>query len=234
MLKLTWLGHACFALEAENYRILLDPYAPDYVPGLGRVETSANLVLCSHDHADHGWKEGIPMPLNEVRCPFTVTAIPAFHDEDMGSKRGLNTIHVIEYEGIRVAHLGDLGHDLDEDDIETLGALDAVLIPIGGTYTLDCQQASDLADKLQVKTVIPMHYRRGDMGFEVLPSKANFIFAKSDEISGEELYRQLKDNGILVRWFDADRIRDYVRITVGNLDQMVALVDGIGQILMGM
>ena len=72
------------------------------------------------------------------------------------------------------------------------------------------------------------------MGFEVLPSKANFIFAKSDEISGEELYRQLKDNGILVRWFDADRIRDYVRITVGNLDQMVALVDGIGQILMGM
>ena len=72
------------------------------------------------------------------------------------------------------------------------------------------------------------------MGFEVLPSKANFIFAKSDEISGEELYRQLKENGILVRWFDADRIRDYVRITVGNLDQMVALVDGIGQILMGM
>ena len=189
MLKLTWFGHACFALEAEGYRILLDPYAPDYVPGLGRVETSANLVLCSHDHADHGWKEGIPMPLNEVRCPFTVTAVPAFHDEDMGSKRGLNTIHVIEYEGIRVAHLGDLGHDLDEDDIETLGALDAVLIPIGGTYTLDCQQASDLADKLQVKTVIPMHYRRGDMGFEVLQTLEEFLILRPghQELPGNTL-----------------------------------------------
>ena len=73
-----------------------------------------------------------------------------------------------------------------------------------------------------------------NMGFEVLPSKANFIFAKSEQISGQELYQRLKENGILVRWFDQDRIRDYVRITIGNLDQMVSLVDEIGQILMGM
>jgi len=72
------------------------------------------------------------------------------------------------------------------------------------------------------------------MGFEVLPSSANFIFVKSDEIGGEELYLKLKEDGILVRWFNQDRIRDYVRITIGNLDQMVSLVDGISQILMGM
>jgi len=72
------------------------------------------------------------------------------------------------------------------------------------------------------------------MGFEVLPSKTNFIFTRSKEISGGELYRRLKDNGILVRWFDQDRIRDYVRITIGSLDQMVSLVETVGQILMGM
>lgn len=189
MLKLTWLGHACFALKAEGYRILLDPYAPDYVPGLGRVELSANKVLCSHDHADHGWKEGIPAPLNEIPCPFTVQQLHVFHDDQMGSLRGLNTIHVLEYKGIRVAHLGDLGHDLDDDQIEELGKLDVVLIPVGGTYTLDCQQASDLADKLQVKTVIPMHYRRDDMGFEVLQTLQEFLILRPghQEIPGNTL-----------------------------------------------
>ena len=188
MLKLTWLGHACFALEADGYRILLDPYAPGYVPGLGMVPMSANKVLSSHDHADHGWK-GVPVPLNEIHCPFTVKTIPSFHDDAMGSKRGLNTIHVIEYDGLRVAHLGDLGHDLDDDDIEELGRLDVVLIPIGGTYTLDCQQASDLADKLQVKTVIPMHYRRGEVGFDVLQTLQEVLLLRPghQEMPGTEL-----------------------------------------------
>jgi histidinol-phosphate aminotransferase len=72
------------------------------------------------------------------------------------------------------------------------------------------------------------------MGFEVLPSQTNFVFVRSREISGQELYLRLKEKGILVRWFDADRIRDYVRITIGNLEQMVELMDGIDQILMGL
>ena len=70
-----------------------------------------------------------------------------------------------------------------------------------------------------------------DMGFTVLPSQANFVFAKSDKIAGGDLYRLLKENGILVRWFDADRIRDYVRITVGSLEQLAALVEEIGRLL---
>ena len=70
-----------------------------------------------------------------------------------------------------------------------------------------------------------------ELGFSILPSQANFIFAKSDKIPGGELYRKLKENGILVRWFDADRIRDYVRITIGSLEQMTALVDEIARLL---
>ena len=70
-----------------------------------------------------------------------------------------------------------------------------------------------------------------ELGFSILPSQANFIFAKSDKIPGGELYRKLKENGILVRWFDAERIRDYVRITIGSLEQMTALVDEIARLL---
>lgn len=188
MLKLTWLGHACFALEAEGYRIILDPYEPDYVPGLGTVEASANKVLCSHSHNDHCWA-GMPVLLNEVPCPFTIRTMNVFHDDQLGALRGLNTIHVLEYDGIRVAHLGDLGHDLDDQEIEELGQLDAVLIPIGGTYTLDCQQASDLADRLRVKTIIPMHYRRGDKGFDVLQTVEEFLILRPghQELPGNEL-----------------------------------------------
>ena len=72
---------------------------------------------------------------------------------------------------------------------------------------------------------------REALGFTVLPSSANFLFAKSDSVPGGELYRRLKENGILVRWFDADRIRDYVRITIGSLEQMVALVDQLDQMM---
>lgn len=188
MLKLTWLGHACFALEAEGYRIVLDPYEPNYVPGLGAVEVSANMVLCSHRHNDHCWA-GMPVLLNEVPCPFAIRTMNVFHDDQMGALRGLNTIHVVEYDGIRVAHLGDLGHDLDDDEIEELGELDVVLMPIGGTYTLDCQQASDLADRLRVKTVIPMHYRRDDMGFGVLQTLREFLILRPghQELPGNEL-----------------------------------------------
>ena len=69
------------------------------------------------------------------------------------------------------------------------------------------------------------------LGFTVLPSSANFLFAKSNSISGEDLYRRLKENGILVRWCDVDRIRDYVRITIGSLEQVVALVDQLDQMM---
>ncbi len=189
MLTLTYLGHACFALEAEGYRVLLDPYAPDYVPGLGTVDCSANLVLCSHGHADHSWKEGIPAPLNLLPNPFSLETMQVYHDDQMGSLRGMNTIHILEYNGLRVAHLGDLGHDLSDDQIEELGALDVVLLPVGGTYTLDCQQASDLANRLQVKTVVPMHYRRGDMGFDVLQTLQEFLILRPhhEELPGNTL-----------------------------------------------
>ena len=83
----------------------------------------------------------------------------------------------------------------------------------------------------EVPVMVPLRPVAEALGFTVLPSSANFLFAKSDSVPGGELYRRLKENGILVRWFDADRIRDYVRITIGSLEQMVALVDQLDQMM---
>ena len=101
-----------------------------------------------------------------------------------------------------MAHLGDLGHDLDDDEIEELGKLDVALLPVGGTYTLDCQQASDLADRLQVKTIIPMHYRRGDLGFDVLQTVEEFLILRPghQELPGNtlEITRDMPETTIVL------------------------------------
>ena len=70
-----------------------------------------------------------------------------------------------------------------------------------------------------------------NLGFTILPSQANFVFAKHQQLPGETLYRKLKENGVLVRWFDADRIRDYVRITIGSMEQMETLVEELTALL---
>ncbi len=188
-LTMRWLGHACFALTSDDYHLVLDPYGDGTVPGLPDLQVAANEVLCSHGHRDHCGMDRVMMLLNLRHSPFTVTALPSWHDPEQGALRGENTIHLITCGDLRVAHLGDLGHDLDDGQIEELGKLDAVLIPVGGTYTLDCQQASDLADRLQVKTIIPMHYRRGDIGFDVLQTLQEFLILRAghQEMPGNEL-----------------------------------------------
>ena len=185
-MKLTWLGHACFLVEQDGYRIVIDPYTE--VVGHADIRTEAHEVLCSHQHFDHNAVEGVAL-LPGKESPFTIRSVQTCHDDQGGALRGENIIHILTAGGVTVAHLGDLGHDLDDDQIEELGKLDAVLLPIGGTYTLNCQQASDLADRLQVRTVIPMHYRRGDMGFEVLQTLQEFLILRPghQEIPGNSL-----------------------------------------------
>ena len=103
-----WLGHACFKVEKGAYSVVLDPYAPGSVPGLPDIRTDANLVLCSHGHSDHGCAEAVTLrPAQD--CPFSVTKIETFHDACGGTQRGPNTIHVLEADGVRIAHFGDQG-----------------------------------------------------------------------------------------------------------------------------
>ena len=164
-MKLTWLGHACFAVEHEGYRIVLDPYTE--VPGHADIQTEGHEVLCSHGHFDHCAVEGVKL-LPERESPFTIRTVETCHDDQGGALRGSNTIHILSAGGVTVAHLGDLGHQLTEEQIAAVGAVDGILIPIGGTYTLDVEGAKAACESLNPKWVVPMHYRHGEYGFPVL------------------------------------------------------------------
>ena len=107
-------------------------------------------------------------------CPEKTVMIPCFHDDAQGAKRGENTIRVLSAEGITVAHLGDLGHPLNADQLAALKNCDVLLIPVGGTYTLDIVGAKRTADAIRPQVVIPMHYRRGEAGFDVLQTAEEF------------------------------------------------------------
>ena len=167
-ITLTWHGHSCFTVEAGGYSVVLDPYAPDSVPGLSPLSLSGDLVLCSHEHRDHGCREAVDLRTDGPENPFTITKIDTFHDDADGALRGTDRIHILEAGGLKIAHLGDLGCALTARQLDRLKKLDALLIPVGGYYTIDASQARDLAARLSPRVVIPMHYRSDTFGYPVI------------------------------------------------------------------
>ena len=145
-MKITWIGHACFKIESNGYTLILDPYEDGYVPGLKPLRESANMVLCSHEHGDHNAKDLIEITEGQS-SPFTITTIDTFHDEVQGAKRGPDTIHIIDDGSFRIAHLGDLGCELEKEQIEQLKNLDVCLIPVGGHYTIDGTSGISFVEK---------------------------------------------------------------------------------------
>lgn len=170
-MKLTWLGHSCFLVEQDGYRIVLDPYAD--VVGHADIRTEAHEVLCSHGHYDHNAVDGVAL-LPERETPFAVRKVETCHDEQGGALRGSNTIHILTAGGVSVAHFGDLGHQLSRKQLEEIGSVDGILIPVGGTYTVDAAGAKQVCDAVNPKWVIPMHYRHGSYGFPVLLTVEEF------------------------------------------------------------
>lgn len=166
-IRITWLGHACFQVTCEGYTILLDPYTDNYVPGLAPLEAKANQVLCSHGHADHNAVDVIAVEEKDG-SPFHITEISTYHDDQAGALRGINTIRVIDNGALRIAHLGDLGCELTPDQKAQLAGLDAVMVPVGGYYTIDAKQAEKLMKEISPKVIIPMHYRSERFGYDVL------------------------------------------------------------------
>lgn len=169
MSKLTikWHGHSCFSVTADGYTIVLDPFADGSVPGLPNLELNANRVLCSHQHSDHGCTDVVTVTEKE-NSPFNILKIDTFHDDAQGAKRGPNRIHILEAAGIRVVHFGDLGCMLTAEQIDLLKKADVVMIPIGGFYTINAEQAKEIVSLLGPKVVIPMHYRSDTFGYPVI------------------------------------------------------------------
>ena len=166
-MKIKYYGHACFALSFEGGTVLVtDPFDESVTYAPCDCECSAALV--SHDHFDHNYVQGLKGDFAVIRTPGThsagdvkITAVESFHDPEGGALRGKNLIFRIEAEGLSIAHLGDLGHMPDDIQMEALKDLDVMMLPIGGTYTIDTPQAEELIRRAQPKLAIAMHYKTG-------------------------------------------------------------------------
>ena len=172
-MKLTWYGHACFKLETADGSVVFDPYQNEYLPNLTLPEITADAVICSHGHGDHSAAELITLTGKEPS--FKLTQIPCFHDEVCGLKRGKNLITIVEAEGLRLAHFGDLGHGLTRGMIKEIGHLDALMIPVGGVYTVDAKATKKICDEIKPGVIIPMHYRTGNAGLQNVAPLEDFL-----------------------------------------------------------
>ena len=196
-LTLTWFGQACFLIEtAAGTRVVTDPIPK----GIGYelpAGLRADAVTISHEHADHnnlalitgrprvfrgltadkkGWTK-----IDDKVKDITIRSVGTYHDDKRGAERGLNAVFVFESGGLRIAHLGDLGHTLDDDELSAIGSVDVVLVPVGGHFTIDAAQATRVIDQLRPRLVIvPMHYRTAASTISQLATVDEFLAGKAN------------------------------------------------------
>ncbi len=168
-MQISWKGQACFYMvvsrgKDSQVKLVVDPFGE--ATGLSLPSMEADVVLVTHDHEDHNNRKGVrgePFVISnpgeyEVKGVF-VRGIPSFHDDVLGKERGQNTLYAIEGEGIKICHLGDFGQkELTPTQMEAIGDVDILLIPVGGVYTINGKEAQKVIGQLEPKIVIPMHY----------------------------------------------------------------------------
>ncbi len=173
-MKIKWNGHACFSITAKDGTVIVtDPYEPGSYGGAigyGNVPGRTDIALVSHDHEDHNcvkMLEGSPQVIKgggEAKG-IKFKGVATAHDESGGGERGKNTIFVFEVDGVNVAFAGDLGHQLSDDQLKGIGKVDVLLVPVGGTFTLDPKGAAKVVDAVKPRVVIPMHFKTEKCGF---------------------------------------------------------------------
>ncbi len=164
-MKIKWLGHAAVLIILDDgTRIITDPYMPNERLTYDEIEESADIVTVSHGHSDHNNVAAVRGNPQVVKGTAEIkgikfNSIPTYHDNAGGSQRGNNIIFCFEVDGIRVCHLGDLGHQLGDKEVAELGKVDILLVPVGGNFTIDAKVATGVCSKLAPKVIIPMHFR---------------------------------------------------------------------------
>ncbi len=163
-MEITWLGHSCFRLRGREGVVVTDPFSKD--AGYEWPRPRADIVTISHEHENHSQAQRVAGDPKVVRGPgeyeinnIFVTGIASFHDAKKGAERGPNTIYLIEFDDMKVCHLGDLGHVPTQTQAEALNDLDVLLVPVGGVHTLNAAQAAEVVSQLEPRIVIPMHYK---------------------------------------------------------------------------
>lgn len=163
-MEVVYFGHSCFRIKGRAAVILTDPYDPKMV-GISYPKTTADVVTVSHEHNDHNFLGRITEDYKVISGPgeyeisgVSVVGVSTFHDDKKGEERGKNTVYVITIDGIHICHLGDLGHRLSENQLEEIGTVDILLVPVGGYYTIDSGVAAEVVSSIEPSVVVPMHY----------------------------------------------------------------------------
>lgn len=187
MVKVEWFGHSCFRISADNYYLVIDPYTKVY--GYKELAISANEVVCSHTHYDHSFLGGVMCMLNFVKPYFEITRIKTFHDKEKGKLRGRTDIIILQGGGVKIAHFGDIGCELNKEQKEALKGLDLALVPVGGVYTINGCEAKKMIDDITPKLTIPMHYRQGKYGLREVDELSEFtkLFDNVTFINGNSI-----------------------------------------------
>ncbi len=202
-MKIKWYGHSAFLVTSDQgVKIITDPYESGAYGGqlsYGKIKDQADIVLTSHDHADHNDTKSLPGSPEIVKGSgsktvkgISIKGISTYHDPSKGSERGANTIFTFSVDGIKICHLGDLGHILSEKELAEIGSVDILLIPVGGYFTIDAKEATRVAEQIKPKVLIPMHFKTEKCGFPIAPvedflkGKSNAKRPKASEVAFEK------------------------------------------------
>jgi len=177
-MEIKYFGHSCFLLRDKNATLLTDPFSPEV--GLKLPRIAADIVTITHDHYDHNNTGIVQAKMREepfiIKGPgeyevsgVSIFGVATYHDNSLGKERGRNTIYIIIMDGIRLAHLGDLGHILTDEQLEEVNGVDILFIPTGGIYTLDAKEAVEVIGQIEPRIVIPMHYQLPGLKIKLNP-----------------------------------------------------------------
>lgn len=202
MVRIKWLGHAAFLITSgSGVRIITDPYQSGAYGGqigYGEIPDQADIVTVSHDHGDHNYAQGIAGSPEIIKEPgtyqvrgITFKGLATFHDAVEGKERGKNIIFVMGIDGLGICHLGDLGHLLSAHEIRELGRVDILLAPVGGRpATLEPWEITQLAEQINPRIIIPMHFKTEKIGFPFRPL--------DDFLAGKERIKRLNTTEVAI------------------------------------
>jgi L-ascorbate metabolism protein UlaG (beta-lactamase superfamily) len=195
-MQIRWLGHASFLIISKGKsKIIVDPYTVGGGINYKPIDESADIVTMSHDHGDHNNAKSVkgdPTILKQAGSyhlkDIEIKTIPVFHDEVLGSKRGKNLIFCFKVDGLNLCHLGDLGHRLNQQQVSVAGEVDVLFVPVGGYYTIDAKEATEVIQAIKPKVVFPMHYKT---------PKTDYPIAGIDQFLKDKKYvRRLNSSGV--------------------------------------
>ncbi|MCB1154031.1 MBL fold metallo-hydrolase [bacterium] len=197
MMKVRYNGHSCFSIfDKDGLCIVMDPYEPGSYGGAisyHPIDSKPDIITVSHDHPDHsdvGQFEGDFEVLRDAgeAKGIKFETLQVYHDRSEGSERGPCKIFKFQVDGVTICHMADLGHVLSDEQVEWIGDVDVMMLPVGGYYTIDANEATDTVERTRPKIVIPMHYKTDKCGFDIttyepfIEGKQNVQVLDTDEI----------------------------------------------------